>query len=177
MILLKKRLGVSLLACAMAMGGMAPSLAAPIYAPAPDTGASNVVKVQLSREERRQIRKSYRQERRQDRREFRQERRQDRREARQERRFERRNGHYYYNGHRGYRTYHRGYREYNGYWFPPAAFVVGAIVGTAIASGGTRTVSSAHVQWCQNHYRSYRVSDDTFQPYNGPRERCYSPYD
>jgi hypothetical protein len=33
-----------------------------------------------------------------------------------------------------------------------------------------------HVRWCQNRYRSYRVSDNTFQPYRGPRRACRSPY-
>ena len=37
-------------------------------------------------------------------------------------------------------------------------------------------LSSAHVQWCYNRYRSYRAWDNTFQPYNGPRRQCYSPY-
>ena len=35
---------------------------------------------------------------------------------------------------------------------------------------------SAHVQWCYNRYRSYRAWDNTFQPYNGPRQQCWSPY-
>jgi len=35
---------------------------------------------------------------------------------------------------------------------------------------------SAHVRWCYNRYRSYRASDNTFQPYDGPRRQCYSPY-
>ena len=33
-----------------------------------------------------------------------------------------------------------------------------------------------HANWCYNRYRSYRASDNTFQPYNGPRQQCYSPY-
>ena len=33
-------------------------------------------------------------------------------------------------------------------------------------------LSSAHVQWCYNRYRSYRAWDNTFQPYNGPRQQC-----
>lgn len=37
-------------------------------------------------------------------------------------------------------------------------------------------LSSAHVRWCENRYRSYRAYDNTFQPYNGPRQQCYSPY-
>jgi hypothetical protein len=40
-----------------------------------------------------------------------------------------------------------------------------------------RSSSSAHVQWCYDRYRSYRAWDNTFQPYNGPRRQCYSPYD
>lgn len=84
-------------------------------------------------------------------------------------------GHPYYRGHRGYRYYRRGYREYNGYWFPPAAFIAGAIIGGALASP-PRSLGSAHVRWCERHYRSYDVRTDTFQPYHGPRRRCISPY-
>lgn len=35
---------------------------------------------------------------------------------------------------------------------------------------------AAHVQWCEARYRSYRISDNSFQPYNGPRRQCASPY-
>ena len=35
---------------------------------------------------------------------------------------------------------------------------------------------SAHVAWCSARYRSYSVHSDTFQPYDGPRCRCRSPY-
>jgi hypothetical protein len=82
-------------------------------------------------------------------------------------------GYGWYNGHRGYRHYRHGYREYNGWWFP-AAILGGAIIGNAIVNaprGG-----SAHVQWCYDRYRSYRASDNTYQPYNGPRRQCVSPY-
>ncbi|MFC6486905.1 BA14K family protein [Nitratireductor sp. GCM10026969] len=37
-------------------------------------------------------------------------------------------------------------------------------------------LSRAHVGWCYDRYRSYRASDNTFQPYNGPRRQCVSPY-
>jgi hypothetical protein len=84
-------------------------------------------------------------------------------------------------GHRGYRSYRRGYREYNGWWFPSAAFVTGAIIGGAIANEPTprrayRSGESAHTEWCYNRYRSYRAYDNTYQPNYGPRKRCYSPY-
>ncbi len=38
------------------------------------------------------------------------------------------------NGHRGYRHYRRGYREFDGFWFPAAAFIAGAVIGGAIAN-------------------------------------------
>ncbi|MGO8141000.1 BA14K family protein, partial [Rhizobium leguminosarum] len=37
-------------------------------------------------------------------------------------------------------------------------------------------IGSIHVAWCANRYRSYRAYDNTFQPYNCPRQQCYSPY-
>ncbi|MFT0859394.1 BA14K family protein [Ancylobacter sp. G4_0304] len=89
-----------------------------------------------------------------------------------------RGGRYYYNGHRGYNYYRPGYRQYNGWWFPAAAFATGAIIGGAIANQSAPAYSGGggHVAWCQSQYRSYRVSDNTFQPYNGPRQQCVSPY-
>jgi len=86
----------------------------------------------------------------------------------------------YWRGHRGYRHWRPGYRRHGDFWFPLAAFATGAIISGAIANdrppprvyrGG-----NAHVQWCYNRYRSYRASDNTFQPYNGPRRQCVSPY-
>src|SRR5262245_2694927 len=40
----------------------------------------------------------------------------------------------WYNGHRGYRDWRRGYRYHDGFWFPAAAFLGGAIIGSAIAN-------------------------------------------
>ncbi|MEQ8449207.1 MAG: BA14K family protein [Nitratireductor sp.] len=37
-------------------------------------------------------------------------------------------------------------------------------------------LSGAHIQWCFDRYRSYRVRDNTFQPYHGRRRQCVSPY-
>lgn len=92
----------------------------------------------------------------------------------------RRGDSYYLRGHRGYRYHRPGYREYNGWWFPPAAFIAGAIIGGALANPEPpvqyRPRGNAHVDWCYARYRSYRASDNTFQPYNGPRRQCVSPY-
>ncbi|KJS15570.1 MAG: transmembrane protein [Hoeflea sp. BRH_c9] len=87
----------------------------------------------------------------------------------------------YYNGHPGYRQPRTGYRRYNGYWFPPAAFALGAIIGGAITQGNSGNVrpgyiNPQHVNWCHNKYRSYDARTNSFQPYHGPRRECRSPY-
>jgi hypothetical protein len=58
----------------------------------------------------------------------------------------------------------------------------GAIIGGALAAPRYAPAprryagSNSHVNWCYARYRSYRAYDNTFQPYNGPRQQCYSPY-
>ena len=148
-----------------------PAAAAPTYVPQTAPASLNVENVQYDGE-----RRLRRQERREMRRERREERREDRREARRD--FERRGDYYYYNGHRGYRERRSGYRYYNGYYFPAGAFIAGAIIGSVINSQPKVVYRSggSHVDWCYNRYRSYRAYDNTFQPYGGPRQQCYSPY-
>ncbi len=93
----------------------------------------------------------------------------NRRANRAERRADRR-----LRGHRGHRNKQRGYRRHSdGWWYPLAAF--GAIAaGSAIANSADR--GDRHEEWCEDRYRSYRVWDNTFQPYNGPRKECNSPF-
>lgn len=159
------------LALTFAAGTAAPLNAAPLIAPTAQTD-QGVINVQQRRDDRRELRRDRRedrQDRRMERRENRAERRDDRRHGRMERRGDR----YYYNGRRGYRERRAGYRYYNGWWFPASAFVIGAIVSSQAQSNN---YGNAHVRWCYDRYRSYRASDNTFQPYNGPRQQCYSPY-
>ena len=81
----------------------------------------------------------------------------------------------FYNGYRGYRHHRPGYRIYNGFWFPYSAFTIAprpyyrerAIPGR---------ISPAHIDWCHDRYRSYRSYDNSWQPNNGPRRVCRSPY-
>jgi len=49
----------------------------------------------------------------------------------------------------------------------------GAIIGGALSAGAHR--GDSHSQWCSNRYRSYRASDNTYQPNYGPRRQCVSP--
>ena len=87
---------------------------------------------------------------------------------------------HYYNGYPGYSYYRPGYRRHGDFWFPLAAFAAGALITGAIQDRPRvvyRGGGDAHVQWCYDRYRSYRAWDNTFQPYDGPRRQCYSPYD
>lgn len=87
-------------------------------------------------------------------------------------------GVHYYNGYRGVVVARPGYRFYRGYWFPPVAFATGVIVGRTLVHSvrPARRLTAAHIEWCFDHYRSYRAYDNTYQPYDGPREQCWSPY-
>ena len=49
----------------------------------------------------------------------------------------------------------------------------GAIIGGIIASQPrVRSTGNSHVDYCYNRYQSYRASDNTYQPTNGPRRQC-----
>ena len=75
-----------------------------------------------------------------------------------------------WNGHRGYSEYRPGYRRHGDMWFPLAAFATGALITGVIAnqnSGG-----NSHDRICAEHYRSYRPSDNSWQPNSGPRQQC-----
>lgn len=90
-------------------------------------------------------------------------------------RFERRGDRAYFNGHRGFRDRRDGYRQYNGYWFPSFAFSFQ--VNSDEPRGRVQVrLSERHINWCEDRYRSYRASDNTFQPNRGPRKQCVSPY-
>ncbi|MEQ1955163.1 BA14K family protein [Mesorhizobium sp. CN2-181] len=34
----------------------------------------------------------------------------------------------------------------------------------------------AHLQWCNDHYRSYRPQDNSYRSYSGRRKECVSPF-
>ncbi len=94
-----------------------------------------------------------------------------------------------FGGHSNYRRHWRGddwrwrrhYRHHRPRYYGGSGIYLGLGFGVPayryveprrIYRGGP----SAHVRWCYNRYRSYRAWDNTFQPYHGPRQQCWSPY-
>jgi len=75
-------------------------------------------------------------------------------------------------------SYRRYPNYYNyGWWGIPGVVIGGAIVGSLLYQPPYyRSYGDGHIEWCYRHYRSYRPSDNTFQPYHGPRRPCISPY-
>ncbi|PRX07190.1 UNVERIFIED_ORG: BA14K-like protein [Martelella mediterranea] len=69
-------------------------------------------------------------------------------------------------------------------WGPALTFGAGALIGGGVAAAATSSntvptqagINPKHYQWCEDHYKSYRASDNTYQPYHGPRKQCTSPY-
>jgi len=57
----------------------------------------------------------------------------------------------------------------------------GLTTGATVDAGekpdlGVSSLSHEHAQWCTARYNSYRDEDGTYQPYDGERRRCVSPY-
>lgn len=84
-----------------------------------------------------------------------------------------------------YRLPETGYRQPDAYidldvgqarYATPPAAAPRAIDGNPAISGTGPENPKPHVDWCLNRYRSYRAADDTFQPFQGPRRRCNSPF-
>lgn len=104
--------------------------------------------------------------------------------------------HYRNGGYYGDRRYYRHYGNHRRYYGDyddnfRAAFgglAAGAIIGGLLAQpryyepryyeGDRRyyRTGGSHADWCYARYRSYRAYDNTFQPYNGGRRQCISPY-
>ncbi|HEV7433966.1 MAG TPA: BA14K family protein [Pseudorhizobium sp.] len=105
-------------------------------------------------------------------------------EASQVQEVDHRRGHRW-RGHRHWRGHNRhyGHRHYRRHRNSNAGAIIGGLAAGAIIGGALSAQQprysgggNAHVRWCYDRYRSYRASDNTFQPYNGPRRSCRSPY-
>ena len=86
--------------------------------------------------------------------------------------------------HKGYRLHghrlHRpGYVYHNGLWFSPRSIRASVVIAAppprrhAVHYGA---INPRHYSWCAERYRSYHWRSNSFQPYHGPRQQCYSPY-
>lgn len=84
--------------------------------------------------------------------------------------------------HRKYRRHNRRYKRHRSYdRIDPGDVLLGVIIGNAIVNAPTYHdnrvyMPQAHVNSCYRRYRSYRLYDNTFQPYHGPRRPCVSRY-
>ena len=70
-------------------------------------------------------------------------------------------------------------RHYDNYFDVPTPTYSGQrrLDGNPSMSGPSRIgLPAGHVEWCSDRYRTYRISDDTFQPVEGGRKPCISPF-
>jgi len=65
---------------------------------------------------------------------------------------------------------------YYDYYYDPGYYAPGYYYAPRRVYHRVYRGGDAHVRWCYAHYRSYRASDNTFQPNHGPRRQCVSPY-
>ena len=93
---------------------------------------------------------------------------------RNDRNWSRNDRHWNDNNRRYYGDRYR-YRRYdNNNGAAIGGLVTGAIIGGIIASQPRVNSYSggSHAEYCYNRYRSYRASDNTYQPNYGPRREC-----
>lgn len=87
----------------------------------------------------------------------------------------------HYRGHRYYGNRYYGHRRYYRRHDNTGAIIgglaAGAIIGGALSAAQQPRYynGTSHSRWCASRYRSYRASDNTFQPNYGPRRQCVSP--
>ncbi|WP_111561370.1 BA14K family protein [Rhizobium sp.] len=69
----------------------------------------------------------------------------------------------------------RYYRHHDNTGAIIGGLAAGAIIGGIIASQPRVRSGGSHVDYCYSRYRSYRASDNTYQPNYGPRRQCVGP--
>jgi BA14K-like protein len=81
-------------------------------------------------------------------------------------------GNRYDNRYDGNRYYRDRYYRHDNTGAIIGGLAAGAIIGGIIASQPRVRTGSSHVDYCYSKYRSYRASDNTYQPNYGPRRQC-----
>ncbi|WP_028957645.1 BA14K family protein [Sulfitobacter sp. 20_GPM-1509m] len=66
-------------------------------------------------------------------------------------------------GHKKQQSYNQGYSGQNHGYKNPFSHI-------------QDRVWNQHVGWCFDRFKSYNAHDNSYQPYNGPRAQCWSPY-
>jgi hypothetical protein len=66
----------------------------------------------------------------------------------------------------------RDYRRHDNTGAIIGGLAAGAIIGGVISSQQRANSGDSHVDYCYSRYRSYRASDNTYQPNYGPRRQC-----
>jgi len=85
---------------------------------------------------------------------------------------------------RKYKKHHkRHYKRYHKHrHFDAGSFIAGTLLGVIITHPRPhyvydyRYLPRVHVHYCTKRYKSYRLWDNSWQPYHGPRRLCRSPY-
>ena len=92
------------------------------------------------------------------------------------------------NGFKGYRHHRTGYKKHtDGWWYPEAAFQPGAHADSTNVKPKKASQKAKkdddkpwliknHVDFCSSKYKSYTSSDNSYQPFDGPRKQCVSRY-
>lgn len=88
----------------------------------------------------------------------------------------------YLNGYKGYRYARPNYIKFvDGWYYPEAAYSAKPAVEAAAKEAQTPVISyvrlpNRHIAYCVSHFKSYRKSDNSFQPYSGARQQCHSRF-
>ncbi len=64
---------------------------------------------------------------------------------------------------------HRNYRRHDN---SNAGAIIGGLAAGAILGSVLSSQNGDNSGNCASRYRSYRASDNTYQPFNGPRQQC-----